>query len=334
MLNLQCRIEIRSKNTQKTVTFDYANSIEVKTSCENLTDTATVKVPRKMQWKGKSLLEYVRRNDEITIHAGYKEYGMETLFHGYVNTVENGTPIVITCENEMRLFKTTEVKAEVIKNFDLAAFLKRYVPGLKVECPDTIDFGEVTVEANTLSGFLDKLREQFDWFYGYFQDGTFYALINKKQFSQYNTLTFDPTRNLIKDSLKYTLAEDVKVAVKATHINRDNTKIEVTVPDETGDCNMQHFYFPEYDTEAALKEAAEKKLKELKCDKMEGTIEAFGVPFVRKGDVVRLRDAERPERDGKRFQVTAVDYKFSTSGYRQTITLGAELKSELQTNIA
>jgi hypothetical protein len=64
MLNLQCRIEIRSKNTQKTVTFDYANSIEVKTSCENLTDTATVKVPRKMQWKGKSLLDYVNRNDE------------------------------------------------------------------------------------------------------------------------------------------------------------------------------------------------------------------------------------------------------------------------------
>ncbi len=33
MLNLQCKIEIRSKSTQKTVTFDYANSIEVKTSC-------------------------------------------------------------------------------------------------------------------------------------------------------------------------------------------------------------------------------------------------------------------------------------------------------------
>lgn len=329
MLNLQCKIEIRSKSTQKTVTFDYANSIEVKTSCENLTDTATVKVPRKMQWKGKSLLDYVNRNDEITIWAGYKEYGMEKLFKGYVNSVENGIPIEITCENEMRLFKTTEVKAEVIKNFDLVAFLHRYVPELKVECPDTIDFGEVTVEANTLSGFLDKLRKQFEWFYGYFHDGTFYALINKKQFSQYNTLTFDPTRNLIKDSLKYTLAEDVKVAVKATHITKDNKKIEVTVPEKTEDCNMQHFYFREYDTEAALKEAAEKKLKTLKCDKMEGTIDAFGVPFVRKGDVVRLRDSERPERDGKRFQVTAVDYKFNTSGYRQTITLGAELKSDI-----
>ncbi len=67
MLNLQCKVEIRSKSTNKLVTFDYANSIEVKTSCKNLTDTATVKVPRKMQWQGKSLLDYIRRNDEITI---------------------------------------------------------------------------------------------------------------------------------------------------------------------------------------------------------------------------------------------------------------------------
>lgn len=329
MLNLLCKVEIRSKSTNKIVTFDYANSIEVKTSCENLTDTATVKVPRKMQWQGKSLLEYVRRNDEITIHAGYKEYGMETLFHGYVNTVENGTPIVITCENEMRLFKTTEVKAEVISNFNIKTFMKRYVPNVKVECPDTIYFGDVTVEANTLSGFLDKLGKQFDWFYGFFQDGIFYVLINKKKTNNYRTITFDPTRNQISDSLKYTLAEDVKYAVKATHINADNTKIEVTVPEDTEDCNVQHFFFPECTTEKALKEAAENKLKELKCDHMDGTIEAFGVPFVRKGDVVRLKDAERPERDGKRFQVTAVDYKFSTSGYRQTITLGPELKSEV-----
>ena len=39
MLNLQCKVEIRSKSTNKLFTFDYANSIEVKTSCENLCDS-------------------------------------------------------------------------------------------------------------------------------------------------------------------------------------------------------------------------------------------------------------------------------------------------------
>lgn len=117
MLTLQCEIKIHNIDSGKTISFNYANSIVVKTSCRNLTDTATVKVPRKMSWRGKKLTDFVRRNDEIDISIGYEEYGLETVFKGYVSRVENGTPIVIECENEMRLFKTITVKAEIIPNF-------------------------------------------------------------------------------------------------------------------------------------------------------------------------------------------------------------------------
>ncbi len=44
MLTLKCHIEIKSKVTNKTVTFDYVNGIEVKTSCTKFTDTAMVTV--------------------------------------------------------------------------------------------------------------------------------------------------------------------------------------------------------------------------------------------------------------------------------------------------
>ncbi|MDD4848939.1 MAG: hypothetical protein PHR53_09305 [Bacteroidales bacterium] len=94
MLILQCDIKIKGKNTNKTVSFNYVNSIEVKTSCKNLTDTAVVKIPRKMSWQGKSILDYIRRDDEITIKAGYQNWGIETVFKGYVNSVENGLPKV------------------------------------------------------------------------------------------------------------------------------------------------------------------------------------------------------------------------------------------------
>lgn len=43
MLTLQCEIKIKSKSTNKIVLVDYVNSIEVKTSHKNLTDTAVVK---------------------------------------------------------------------------------------------------------------------------------------------------------------------------------------------------------------------------------------------------------------------------------------------------
>ena len=59
--------------------------------------------------------------------------------------------------------------------------------------------------------------------------------------------------------------------------------------------------------------------------KMEGTLTLFGIPFVRKGDVVRLTDKDRPERDGKRFRVDAVTYGFGTGGYRQEVTLGKRI---------
>ena len=144
-------------------------------------------------------------------------------------------------------------------------------------------------------------------------------------------VSLDPTRNIISDSLKYTLAEDVKVCVKATSIQEDNTKIEVTVPAEAetnpSEYEQRHFLLPGYTDAASLKEAAEKTLAEYKTDKMEGTLTLFGIPFVRKGDVVRLTDKDRSERDGKRFRVDAVTYSFGTGGYRQEVTLGKRVRS-------
>lgn len=327
MLTLQCEIRIHNIDSGKTVSFNYANSIVVKTSCRNLTDTAMVKVPRKMSWRGKRLTEFVRRNDEISISIGYKEYGLETVFKGYVSRVENGTPIVIECENEMRLFKTITVKAEVIPNFNIKNFIRKYAPNVEVIGPD-IDFGTVTMQEQNLSQALDKLTSSFSWFKGFFRDGKFIAVTDLSAIAGNKTYTFDPERNMIGDSLKYTMAEDVKIAVKAVHINRDNTKIEVTVPEEAktdSDYEQRQFFFPEYDTELSLREAAEKTQKAFVCDKMEGNITAFGIPFVRKCDIVRLKDSQRQERDGKRFWVNAVDYSFGTGGYRQTITLGDQL---------
>jgi hypothetical protein len=332
MLTLKCQIEIRSKSTKKTVRFDYANSIEVKTSCNSLTDTAVLKLPRKMSWRGKPLTDFVRRNDGITIRAGYAEHGLETLFQGYVKDVENGRPVEITCENEMRRLKGITVEPEIIPNFDIRSFMRRYAPDIRVAGPDKINFGEVIVdERQSLASFLDELTRKFDWFRAFFRDGVFVALFDPDALDDVRVISLDPTRNVISDSLKYTLAEDVRVCVKATSIQDDNTKIEVTVPAEAeakpSEYEQRHFYIPNYKDKASLKEAAEKKLAEYKTDKMEGTLTLFGVPFVRKGDVVRLTDKDRPERDGKRFRIDAVTYSFGTGGYRQEVTLGKRVRS-------
>jgi hypothetical protein len=42
MLILQCEIKIKNKNTNIIVLLDHVNSVKVKTSCKNLTDSAMV----------------------------------------------------------------------------------------------------------------------------------------------------------------------------------------------------------------------------------------------------------------------------------------------------
>lgn len=334
---LQCEIEIIHDG--KTVRFDYCTGITIQTSCRSLTDTAELRVPRKMRWNGHPITDYVRRNDGIAIRIGYRDHGLQSAFKGYVSSVENGTPVVIRCENQMRLFKQIEVSAEVIDSFDIANFIGKYAPSVKVEAPDRINWGKVTVTEGTLAGFLDDLGDTFPWFHGFFKGDTFHAITTYQTLGK--EVVLDPERNQISDSLKYIYGEDEQIAVKAVRILPDNSKMEVIVPDKAVErstdkkgnvtervksgWNQRQVYCTNTETLAELRQEAERRLKEFSSDRMEGSVTIFGIPYMEKGDVVRLHDRNRKERDGKRFFVEGVEHTFGSGGYRQKITLGAKL---------
>lgn len=343
MLNLICKIEIICKDTQK-ILFDYCNQIEIKTSCKNLTDTAVVKVPRKMSWKGKPLTDFISRGDKISIAIGYEEYGIVTLFKGYIKSIENNLPLEINCENEMYNFKQLNVPAEKIKKFDLKKYIQQYGDGIPVDIAEDLSFGSMNItEEMSLSEALDRIMQTYTYVRGYFQDGIFKAILSTKRWSDSKKpIVFDPTRNMISDSLKYTVADDLKIGVKAVSIQRDNKQLEAFAPSKaftvttnkkgkktykirSGWSQRQEFC-PQCTTQKEVQDYADKRAAEYITDKMEGSITTFGVPLVRKGDMVQLKDTERKERDGKKFVADGVDYSFGTSGYRQKITLGYEIK--------
>ena len=335
MLKLISAIKIVSKES-KTLTFDYANEIEIKTSCRNLTDTATVKVAKKMTWKGKPLTDFIKRDDAITISVGYEQYGIETLFKGYISNIENNAPLTLTAENGMRLLKRISVPAEHIAKFDFKSYMQKYGQGVTVDIADNLSFGSMDIsEEMTLAQALDKILETYPYVTGYFQDGVFRARLSTERWSrELRATVFDPRRNMVSDTLKYTLSEDVKIGLKAVSIRRDNTRLEAYSPSaafsnktiKSGWEQRQEFC-PQCTTQSEVQAYADKRAAEWTTDKMEGTIVAFGVPKVRKGDLIELRDAERKERDGKRFLADAVDYRFGTGGFRQTITLGMRIEN-------
>ena len=75
-----------------------------------------------------------------------------------------------------------------------------------------------------------------------------------------------------------------------------------------------------------LKTFAKNTRETFKVDKMSGDFLAFGEPFVRKADLVHLYDEDNTEKDNKKFFVEGVNYTFDGNGYRQKITLGAQIK--------
>lgn len=336
MLNLICHIEIQDKDTQKSVSFDYVNKIEVKTSTRNLTDTATIIIPRKVAWKEKPITDFIKRNDRINIQAGYAEYGIQTLFQGVITEAKNSIPLEITCANEMQLFKTITVPAEVIAKFDFKQYVEKYGK-IQVEQPAGLSFGSMTIaETMTLAEAIDRIQQVFPYLKCWFQDGKMYVITAVKEKAVLKPVMLETGRNIINDSLQYTRSEDIKIGIKAVSILNNNSKLEAYAPAKAfkpaksgktiaSGYNQRQFYAPGCKTQAELQAFADKTAATFSEDKLTGDITLFGVPFVRKSDNIIIRDSERKEIDGKRYSVEAVDYTFGTGGFRQKITLGGRL---------
>ncbi|HPX59819.1 MAG TPA: hypothetical protein PLL02_05245 [Bacteroidales bacterium] len=336
MLKLACSIHITCKNNAK-ITLDYCNSITVKTSTKNLTDTASVSIPRNISRQGKFLTDYINRGDKIELRFGYEEYGVNTMFKGYIKDIVNDFSVKIECENEMYMFKKTNVVPKVYESFDLKSFLKEYVQDIEVEyVGEAPAFGKFTVANEmTLSEALDKIMEAFPYIKGYFQGGKFICQLASVASIARETIHVDPNRNIISDTLKYIKEDDVKIGVKAIHIRDDNSRLVAYSPSKAfaeakgnADRVVQKGYElrTQYCTTAkdmaSLQEWADERAKMLTQERMDGSITMFGVPLVWKGDNVTFNDDYRKERTGKRFFVESVDYNFSNNGFNQTVTLG------------
>lgn len=328
MLVLSCNIKITGA---KVIKFDYVSEVSIVTSLKNLTDTATVVFPRKLKFSDKPITDWVKRGDKIEIGLGYTEYGIETIFKGYIKSVSTGSPLTLECEDAAWLLKQKTVKNLYYEKFNLKSFLAEQMPELTDCSIDDIDLGEVRINGEvTMAQVFDYLMKNYPLHF-FFKDGKLYGTLNSTSLTMDGagkTIKFTYGKNVIAaNDLKYTKADDLKIAVVAKHITRDNKKLEVKVPTDAGsDHEVRTIFCPDADNESALKERAEQWLTEYKVDKMEGNFTAFGIPMTKIGDTVHFKDEMYSERNDKKFFVEGVTYTFGKGGYRQKITLGNEIK--------
>ena len=121
--------------------------------------------------------------------------------------------------------------------------------------------------------------------------------------------------------MEYRRAEDIKLKVKATSVDRNNKRIELEMGDKDGEEISVFVYNVDHD---ALKVFAEKALDQYKYTGYQGSIETFGEPVVHKCDVAHI---EISDGNGGDYLIKKVEVNFSINGYRQKIELGPVLKT-------
>lgn len=295
--------------------------VEVESSWETLTDTATITFPRKVAWRGKALATgaspLLRRNDPVAIKLGYDDDNLE-VFQGYISRLTADIPVKIECQDTAYLLKQT-TKTLSYKSVTLSQLLTDILPSdVSFQAP-AVTLGQFRVTNATPAKVLEYLRENYT-LKSWFRAGKLYCgLAYVPALQSTHVIRFE--RNVIAHDLEYLRKEDVKIKLKAISMKPDNSKIEYETGDDDGEQRTVYFYDV---SEADLKQLANEEIERLRYEGYRGSFTTFLKPRVQHGDVIDLRSAEYPERDG-RYYVKSVTTTFGLDGGRQRITLDSKI---------
>lgn len=297
------------------------HEIEVQSSWDELTDTCTLTFPRRVDWRGKSLASgsdpLLKRNDAAIVQLGYDDENVE-VFQGYISKLTTDIPVVIECQDTAYLLKQTTI-TKSYKDVELSELLEAILPSQVPFSAPTVRLGQFRISNATPAKVLEYLRENYtlkSWFRG----GRLYCgFAYVPELQRTHIIRFE--RNVVEHSLEYLRQEDVKIKLKAISMKPDNTKIEYETGDEDGEQRTVYFYDV---NEADLKKLANDEIERLRYEGYRGSLTTFLQPQINHGDVVDLRSAAYPERDG-RYLVKSVTTNFGMNGGRQTLELDSKI---------
>lgn len=293
---------------------------QVESSFENLTDQATIVVPRKIRFEGREIIQgesLFKRGDVVQLHAGYDQ-SQESIFQGYITNLSPSDRLAIKAEDEMWQLKQTSVTFSY-KSVTLSKLLADICP-IPYEVVGDAQLGRLRASKASVAKVLSQLKSKYG-LYSWVRDGKLYAgLATVPSLSSTHILRFH--HNIITDDLQYMRSDDVKVKVTAISMSPENQKTEVSVGDSDGDIRTLHFYdLPEIELQAV----AERELERFRYEGFRGSLVTFGEPRIRHGDKVELQDTKFPDRNGT-YLVRSVLTRLSVSeGFRQEVTLDAKV---------
>lgn len=290
--------------------------ITTESSWKELTDRATITLPRKVRsFEKTKVRELFRRGDPVSIYFGYNGNNVKE-FTGYITEVSADIPIKIKLEDEMWKLKQVAVNFSS-PEISLKELLAQILPGYEIEALEGVALGGVRFSKTTVAQVLEKL--QSDWgLYSYMKGkklmvGIYYA-------DDSRTVKFHLERNSVSNSLNYKRKEDVLIRIKAISTMPNGVKLEVeNIGDKNGEDRQLSFY--NITVLAELERLGQMEYEKYKQDGFDGSFTAFGIPAVNHGEKAELRSSLYEDRSGS-YYIDSVNKSFGIGGIRQEIQLG------------
>lgn len=309
--------------------FNSIHEVEITKTVEELVDTAVIKMPLRFKIRDaednqpKFTEEVIKASDPVKITLGYegKYEGVE--FIGYVARVKTKIPLEIHCEDAMYLLRRKNITKKWGKT-TMKEILEEVVSGTPIKLSKRIPHVPlekyIIKEANGTQ-VLQSLKDNLAMTVFLEDDGTLYCGLQQAT-NIGQRVIYDLNYNLVENNLEFKTAEDKKIKIKYTYIDKKNNKKSYEFGDKDGELRTYHTSI--VSDEKKLEEMSKAELKKLKYDGFEGDVTTFLIPYVTRGMAAEVRDAEHKNREGNYF-IKAVVTTFGTDGARRKATFSNKL---------
>lgn len=317
--------------------FDFVADVEIKSSLDELTDTATVIIPRKLNYRRNGVLlnnivsgdnPVFKRGDPVELQAGYDDR-INQVFKGYISDIVPRLPLKFSVQDRMYLLKQHKVGPYTVETVTLKKLLTDILPpDVKFEALD-VQLGWFRIRVTTAAKVLEHLQTHYGLTCNFRNDVLYCGLryINTDLVNSmgminpdYHLPVFRNGVNIADDTnLVFKRSDEQPIKLTAISINTKNEKIKVEVGDSFGEQRTMYFYNLDA---ASLKKIAEENIDKLKYTGFFGSFDTFLEPQIKKGDAIKLGDPQFEEKDGV-YLVKAVHTSYGAKGSgpagRQTI---------------
>ena len=314
-LAMVSKIVFGETSTRKEFALTRINSVQIESTWETLTDTATIILPRNVIDFTKNDVKTVfKKGDPVEIYLGYDEK-LLLEFTGFISEVSADVPIKIKCDDFMYLLKKHSVNVSM-RSTRLIDLIKLIVPkGIEYDVAD-INIGTKRFPNTTAAKILEEL--QGNEIYSYFVGK---KLIVGKVYSDNigDPVVLNFSKNVIDNNLQYKNAEDVIIKIIANSTLPKGKKLRVEFGDDFG--QEQHLSYYNITLKEELLKLAKADYDKFKIEGFEGNISAFGIPSVTHGMKAKVISYQYPDRKGLYFIKKVVKDFDDSPKYRQTIEL-------------